>query len=239
MSRDSSLFAPLLVLGATACALWIGRVGASGSWTFAFLPLNLGLAVIPFLLGASIAKLSGPHPWAAVALAPVWLLFLPNAQYLTTDLIHLAPRTSAPLWYDALMLVTFAAAGVVSGLGAVEQLHRALVPRIGAVASGAVVLSTSALCGFGVYLGRVGRWNSWDALVQPGALLSAVVDHVVHPRLHTAAWTFTLVHALWSVALVVAWAAYVADLDARRPARQAARGAADERTSVAPPVQPV
>jgi uncharacterized membrane protein len=218
MSRDSSLFPPLVVLGTTAVVLWMGRVGASGSWAFLFLPLNLGLAVIPFLLGASIAKLSGPHPWAAVALAPLWLLFLPNAQYLTTDLIHLAPRHTAPLWYDALMLVTFAAAGAVSGLGAIEQVHRALVPRIGAVASGAVMLSTSALCGFGLYLGRVGRWNSWDALVQPGALLSAVIDQVTHPRAHAAAWAFTLVHALWSVALVVAWAVYVGDVDGA-PAR--------------------
>ena len=40
------------------------------------------------------------------------------------------------------------------------------------------------LSGLGVYLGRVRRWNSWDLLLNPGAVLADVITLVVHPLAH-------------------------------------------------------
>jgi uncharacterized membrane protein len=44
------------------------------------------------------------------------LLFLPNAPYLVTDIIHLRPHRDAPLWYDLITLVAFAWTGSFLGL---------------------------------------------------------------------------------------------------------------------------
>jgi uncharacterized membrane protein len=37
---------------------------------------------------------------------------------------------------------------------------------------------------FGIYLGRVLRWNSWDVFVRPGPLLSAMANGALHPLSH-------------------------------------------------------
>ena len=37
------------------------------------------------------------------------------------------------------------------------------------------------LCGYGIYLGRFERWNSWNVLNRPGSLLEAVLGHMSEP----------------------------------------------------------
>jgi uncharacterized membrane protein len=37
------------------------------------------------------------------------------------------------------------------------------------------------LCGYGIYLGRFERWNSWNVLNRPRSLLEAVLGHLSEP----------------------------------------------------------
>ena len=55
------------------------------------------------------------------------------------------------------------------------------------------------LCGFGIYLGRVLRWNSWDLIRNPETLLLDIWDIVIHPSNNTEAWMITLAYGgfLW------------------------------------------
>jgi uncharacterized membrane protein len=41
-----------------------------------------------------------------------------------------------------------------------------------------------ALSGFGMYLGRFLRWNSWDVLANPGALGFDIADRLLNPTSH-------------------------------------------------------
>src|SRR5262245_43335938 len=57
----------------------------------------------------------------------VWLMFLPNAPYLITDLVHLEPRPPVPYWFDIGLFAAFAGAGVLaafSSFGDLQQVDR-------------------------------------------------------------------------------------------------------------------
>ena len=104
----------MLFIGSIAAVLLIiFRVFYSGSITFVFLIWNLFLAWVPVIF-ALLARRWRRIPLLALAAGFVWLLFLPNAPYLVTDLIHLRPRAAAPFWYDLITLFTFALLGTSS-----------------------------------------------------------------------------------------------------------------------------
>lgn len=66
-----------------------------GSWHYAFLAFNLLLAWIPYWLSSLITK--WPSPWLRWGIMGIWLLFLPNAFYIVTDLIHLRHPSAVPI----------------------------------------------------------------------------------------------------------------------------------------------
>jgi uncharacterized membrane protein len=118
--------------------------------------------------------------WSA-PVAIVWLLFFPNAPYIATDLMHLRLGSSAPLWFDTMLLLWFATVGLVLGFVSLFLVHRRLAEAWGPLVGWAAVLMTSGLTGFGIYLGRFGRWNSWDVFMRPTLLLWYAWDNVRHP----------------------------------------------------------
>jgi uncharacterized membrane protein len=48
------------------------------------------------------------------------------------------------------------------------------------------------LSGFGIYLGRFLRWNSWDIVSNPGSLLGDIWERFADPLAHGQTWGVTL-----------------------------------------------
>jgi uncharacterized membrane protein len=61
--------------------------------------------------------------------------------------------------------------------------------------------------GFGIYIGRFLRWNSWDVIVSPGGRLADLVEAAQHPLLHARSFVFS---GLFSVFLILAYFMFVA-----------------------------
>jgi uncharacterized membrane protein len=196
-----------LVLSSTLAMLLLGaRVVGTGRHEYAFLVWNLFLAWVPFVIAMAIRwqHVRGARTLALVPLFLLWLGFLPNAPYLVTDFIHLRYRNGAPPWFDAVMLASFAWAGV--GLGAASLRACAHVVRVrrGPLAVLAFVPLTALATGFGIYLGRFVRLNTWDVATRPGTVLVQVLSPLAHPLGHSRAWTVTLTFALFFVVAYVA-----------------------------------
>ncbi|MBC8075783.1 MAG: DUF1361 domain-containing protein, partial [Chloroflexales bacterium] len=147
-----------------------------------------------------------PREWWRLALpGTLWLAFFPNAPYILTDFIHL-PNMEAelPWWYNLGTLASFAVAGGLLALYSLRAMQRLVAAFLGRVAGWLFVGGAATLCGLGIYLGRVLRWNTWDLLIHPGPLMADVVDRMLHPRAHSQTLGVTLVFAALMLACYAA-----------------------------------
>jgi uncharacterized membrane protein len=183
-------FATALCLGLLVLRAWQYRNSAQ-NW----LVWNLFLAWLP-ALGAFTAYNLNKWPtrlrWPPIiGLSVLWLLFLPNAPYLVTDIIHLRPYPGVPLWYDLITLVTFAWTGCFLGLVSLFLMQLLVRRAVGDAASWLFVVGVLALNGFGIYLGRFLRLNSWDVLASPKSLFYGLLEGLFHPMEHLQSIAFS------------------------------------------------
>jgi uncharacterized membrane protein len=148
-----------------------------------FLAWNLFLAWVPFIAALTLydADRRGLPRAMRAALAVTWLLFLPNAPYIVTDLLHVGVLEGAPIWFDALLVSSFAGTGLLLGFGSLLLVQSVVTRSAGATWGWLMLAPALGLCAVGIVLGRVFRFNSWDALVRPGALLRTIAEHATDP----------------------------------------------------------
>lgn len=161
---------------------------------FGFLLWNLFLAWLPLIVAMLASglhrRLRGSVPsFVIVALGCAWVLLYPNAPYLTTDLIHLINdpsyswyigEDSLLVWYDLIVFILFSWCGLLLGYMSMYHFHALVRSYAGRTAGWLFVVVVSFLGGFGIYLGRVLRLNSWDAVFNPFRLLEGVREGLGH-----------------------------------------------------------
>lgn len=146
-------------------------------WFFVMLTWNLFLAFFPLgvvLVLRDLRTAGFLNRWLMIAGLAIWLAFLPNAPYIITDLFHIKSVDAPLLWFDTITLFLFAQTGLLAGLYSALVVHRMLRPLTGAWAAWVLMVGSQILSGFGIYLGRFGRWNSWDVLTKPLELIDAL-----------------------------------------------------------------
>jgi uncharacterized membrane protein len=193
-ARDGASRRRLLLLKALFAAsavITVGlaaRVAYTQSLEATNLVWNLFLAWIPLVLALVLydAARRGSSAAPLAAIGVVWLLFLPNAPYIVTDLKWLGQYDSGTHWFDYVFVVGSAAIGLVLGFVSLYLVQSVVTRRLGRVAGWTLALGALAASGVGVYLGRFQRWNSWDVFTEPtriaGQLVSAGLDPLAHGR---------------------------------------------------------
>jgi uncharacterized membrane protein len=164
---------------------------------YRFLVWNLFLAWVP--LGfAFIAEVGWRAHWSRRRLLlPLfgWLLFFPNSPYIVTDMIHLRQSDVSPLWFDALILFSMGLAGLLVGFVSLRMVQLIVSASFHRAWGWVVSLGVLALSGFGIYLGRFARYNSWDILSSPRSLLydvqSVAFDPISNQRAIAISAVFT------------------------------------------------
>ena len=183
------LVGPLALASAAGVVLLAARVWHSARGQHLYLLWNLFLAWIPLCLAWQAVR-AGLFTRAGMALGLLWLLFFPNAPYVVTDLAHLRERPPVPLWFDIVLLQIFVLASLTAGFLSLNLMQRAVASARGALAGWLFVAVALALAGFGIYLGRVLCWNSWDVVTQPLDLLKDIGALILYPRSNRAAIRF-------------------------------------------------
>jgi uncharacterized membrane protein len=179
------IFLTLLLASIAATTMIVLRAWYSGRLLYTFLLWNLFLAWLPFLFAWAAYR----KPFIAIIYGPLWLIFFPNAPYLVTDFIHLRHFDAVPIWYDAIMLFTFALTGLMLGFLSLYMMQSLVARRFGGVWSWVFAVAAVGMSGYGVYVGRFLRWNSWDVFRQPLTLLSDVANSLFNPAYFLKTYT--------------------------------------------------
>jgi uncharacterized membrane protein len=184
----------LMTSASLICVLLVAaRITYTDSVQYTNLVWNLILAWIPFVL----AYLAHALSWKRLLLyfvlpitAFLWLIFFPNAPYILTDLQHLVKESSsAPLWYDVIVMIWFSWTGLLLGLVSLYLMHDIVQRTFGRWFGWAFVLIVSGISSFGVYLGRFVRFNSWDLLDDPTEIVVTVLGLAIDPSMRLIAFT--------------------------------------------------
>jgi uncharacterized membrane protein len=152
-------------------AFTYGPVHGFMIWNMFLAALSAPLAVVLFRHRAA----RSPAWWVVFA---VWLLFLPNAPYVCTDVVHMVhdvQRSQSNVQAYAVLgcYGLFFAAGLSAYVFSL-QLFRRFLHRIGWRALVVpALLVVHGLCMTAMYLGRFVRVNSWDAVIAPGSVAEA------------------------------------------------------------------
>ncbi len=188
-SRRRRLLLWALVVGSAALTLGCSaRVLAYDSLELANLVLNLFLAWIPFVLALGLYDLArrGASTAALLGLGAAWLVFLPNAPYIATDVVWLGDLESGTHWHDPILIAFAAGLGLLLGFLSIYLVQAVVADRVGRVAGWTVAFGALVLSGLGVYLGRYERWNSWEVLTEPGkifgGLAAGLADPLAYPK---------------------------------------------------------
>ncbi|MDG1262089.1 MAG: DUF1361 domain-containing protein [Flavobacteriales bacterium] len=181
---------------ALAILLLMARIVYTKDFTFLFLVWNLFLAFIPLGLALIIKRINARvHRMLFYPLLGIWLLFLPNAPYILTDLLHLHYDHDMPVWFDMTMILTFAWSGLVAGFYSLLWVQDCIEVRFrGRVWVGRLfAVLTVFASAYGIYLGRFLRWNSWDIIEAPGMLVEEIIHSLTHSSelLHTYGFTLS------------------------------------------------
>lgn len=182
---------------ALSMVLLIVRMKLNHSFFYLFLVWNLCLAVIPYAITIYLISKNKINKYVFIVWFSVWLAFLPNAPYIITDLMHLRLSNQHFMWLDALLVTSFAYNGLVLFFLSIKDMEILLSPYLNSKKINYLLGFTFVLTGFGMYLGRFLRYNSWEILQHPLDLITDILDIIIHPNQHLEAWIFTITFGMF------------------------------------------
>ncbi|MDO8259997.1 MAG: DUF1361 domain-containing protein [Candidatus Magasanikbacteria bacterium] len=158
---------------------------------------NIFLLSVPFFIAKILISLwrktrfqKAKTKLLGLLLFCVWLLFAPNAAYIISDVRHISgfcPNNKYQICAEnAWMIIFFFTYGIIGWVAHVYLINQMkhLVKKIaGKIGVFVYLLLISPLISLGLLLGLVNRWNSWDAFVYPGEVLSSA-------WLYVSDWTY-------------------------------------------------
>lgn len=183
----------------------------SGPW----LAFNAVLATVPAVLALVLFRRrrrpSAPW-WAGVTL---FVLFLPNAPYVLTDVVHLRsmvegyPGTRASVVVPAGALAALVVWGLASYALCLALVDRWVRRQGWARYRVPLRAAVHVLCGIGIVLGRIPRLHSWHVFTRPADTLDGIVS-VFHPLAVPLVLALAVTIALAAAALTAVAEAAVA-----------------------------
>jgi uncharacterized membrane protein len=170
--------------------LLLARIVYTGRLSFTFLVWNLFLAFVPWFLSycLSLRPQWIVNKWKFAAFFTVWLLFIPNAFYMLTDLFHLYDSDAVPRWYDLLLIISFAWNALLMGILSVRHMEKITATRWLYRHNWLFVCPVMFLNALGIYIGRYLRFNSWDVISNPFQLMTDMLHMVRHPLWYKDGW---------------------------------------------------
>jgi uncharacterized membrane protein len=180
----------LLLFTAYCLILLVIRSKLTNSIYLFFLVWNLFLAFIPYFFIIYLKRQISlqKSKIRTLLLLFAWLLFLPNSFYILTDLIHLSQSSNHLVWFDLVVFSSYALIGFAIGIISLIEFENIMENYASSLIIKLIIPSICFLCGVGIYLGRILRYNSWDILSNPIELFQDILTSVL--SLHALLFSF-------------------------------------------------
>lgn len=168
------------------------RIATTKSFFFSFLIWNLFLAIAPYLISQfalfyGISRLTWKFK---LPIFIIWLLFLPNAPYLITDLVHLHNTFANWTWFDLFTVFSFATTGLLLGILSLLDLYTILTHSFTKKLANFMIPIVCLLSGYGIYLGRFLRFNSWDVIYKTRTIAHEIITSSTKPYVWLMSFAF-------------------------------------------------
>jgi uncharacterized membrane protein len=190
---------------------------------FRWMSWNLFLAIIPLVLSYMLFTERSPK---RLSKNPLWwlglglfILFLPNAPYIITDIIHFVDDSrSLDISSNGIIFVlipqyvAFLLAGfqcyVISMINLTNYLKKIKLIKNPLW----IEITITFICAIGVYWGRFNRLNSWDVFTQPQLVFQDALSNLRNPSFFFGTMlffvTFTSMYFLFksiNIAIIFYW----------------------------------
>jgi len=144
--------------------------------------VNIILAWIPFALSivahvTFLANNYSPSVWTVGSLI-IWFFFFPNAIYLITEVHHFQIETDVPLWFDTVAILLIVLNGMLLASFSLLIIHFFLRIYLSGGMAWLALIAYVFIANIGIYIGRYLRFNSWDVVKRPGALIHAIFEQL-------------------------------------------------------------
>jgi len=173
------------------------RILYTGSEFFIFLTWNLFLAYVPYAISSILLKVKVKKWYILIVPFMLWLLFIPNAPYIITDFLHLEQRKAVPIWFDLMLILSFAMNGLLFWILSMSQIMEVLKDKFSNRITGLFIHFFIVASAIGVYIGRYGRWNSWDIFTNPLEIINQLMYMIFHPHRFPGFYGMTIIFSVF------------------------------------------
>jgi len=152
------------------------RIIIWGKYSFVYILWNLFLAFIPLFVSFIMLKIH-KSKYLKLVFIPgflLWLLFIPNAPYLVTDLIHLGESRTVPILFDTILLFSSAYLGMIFFFYSLFHMEEIIRKFLSKKWTTVVIAGLILLISLGIYIGRFLRFNSWDIFINHYSLFKNI-----------------------------------------------------------------
>ncbi|MBN2546497.1 MAG: DUF1361 domain-containing protein [Spirochaetes bacterium] len=196
ISRIIQLTLSLLLASIGCSILLIVRMKLTGSIQYSFLIRNLVLAWIPYFIALFIKyflfliKVESQLKIFVSIFSLVWLIFFPNSSYIVTDFIYILKfpffipdksffTSNTLIWFDIILSSSFAFIGHIIGLISLLMMHTVFDKFMKKLTGWFIIVISVFLSGYGIFLGRFIRLNSWDIFHKTSFVLIQILSNLI------------------------------------------------------------
>ena len=101
-----------------------------------------------------------------------------------------------PIWFETALLLSFAWNGLILGILSVRQIEKVIQKVLPKMNEYVFLIPVMCLNAFGIYIGRFLRFNSWDVISNPFALVADITNLIIHPIAYKNAWAMIACYAV-------------------------------------------
>jgi uncharacterized membrane protein len=194
----SNLTLSLFLCSLSCIILIFFRINITGSYRYNFFIWNIFLAWVPYLFSLSVVYLYNKKEkklrFLIILITVLWLIFYPNTSYIISDFIYLAKypikifndnSLATPaniMWFDILLVFSSAFLGHILGLISLFVFHKFFELIFNKIFGWLIIFISIILSGFGIYLGRFIRLNSWDLVLTPYETTIEITNNIFNMR---------------------------------------------------------